>query len=83
MIRKPTYYFKTKAGTFYIKPRHDGGCGLWIDSVLLANYHKPEDAADDVAIRESGYHHWDEDDFLETPPDSLDDWLELKPDKRG
>lgn len=51
--------YKSKAGTFSIRPLPDGRWGLQIGNEYLGSYISPEQAADDVYMQQTGYYPWD------------------------
>lgn len=49
MATSPTYYWRTRAGTFVIRPARNGW-GVWCDNELLHDgYPSAQHACDDVA----------------------------------
>ncbi|MFQ5432358.1 MAG: hypothetical protein ACE5EN_07635 [Nitrospinota bacterium] len=59
MAKKRYWYFKSKVGTFIIKPHGNNSYGLWINDDLLGNYPSPVAAADDVYVQVTGCYEWD------------------------
>ena len=71
-----TYRYKTRFGTFIIKPLLDSPerVGLWMDDELLGTYHSPRSAADDVYTQHSNHDGWDAQPPVIEPAD-LTEWI--------
>ena len=55
------YHYKTKFGTFWIRPDPDvsGQFRLYIGRTWIGSYFSPESAAEDVYTKTTGFDEWD------------------------
>ncbi len=67
------FYYKTDAGTFWIKQESNGRWTLRLNGEALGSYNSPEQAADDVYMQATGSYEWDSKDEILEPTD-LGEW---------
>lgn len=70
------YYYKSRVGTFWIKPNMHGQHLLGINDESLGAYNSPIHAADDVYTHTTGYFEWDKlDGKLFNVPTDIYEWI--------
>ena len=67
------FLYRTRFGTFSIRPGHDGRWMLALGDEALGSYHSPAAAAEDVFMCATGHYGWDSQGTV-NEPESLVEW---------
>ncbi len=79
---KDHYYYKTRVGTFWIKPQPGWPGRFWlgIDDTALGSYASALMAADDMYMHATGWEDWDSLKGSVDGPTDLSEWHRGIPD---
>tara|TARA_B100000900_G_C20385623_1_gene636389 strand:+ start:198 stop:437 length:240 start_codon:yes stop_codon:yes gene_type:complete len=74
------YILKTDIATFEIKTEPLGLWDLWINSMPTLTFASPEDAANAVIAKKTGYSVWDNQEKTFGDNFTLDNWQQIQED---